>query len=167
MIFLVIVYFNSHYGFVQQVITMFNFDPHFFFKIEFFFLKSHTLNKYSCYHVYWSSFISRHVFIFNFHTPFIVLGLALSSDNSFEILTLCSLILVAPMLACLELHTIVLEVSWILLKASCQILPNPLSTNCSTSLKILLWNRFHVYTLSNCSLLYPRKYLQYVWTMQN
>jgi hypothetical protein len=58
-----------------------------------------------------------------------VLGLALSSDNSFEVLTLCSLILVAPMLACLKLYIIIFGVSWILLRASCQTLPNSLLTN--------------------------------------
>jgi hypothetical protein len=51
--FLMTIYFNNHYGFVQQVVSTFNYDPRFlFFKTEYFLFKSHTLNKYSCYHVY-------------------------------------------------------------------------------------------------------------------
>jgi len=39
--FLMIVYLNNHYGFVQYALSTFNFDPHFFsFKIKYFFFRS-------------------------------------------------------------------------------------------------------------------------------
>ncbi len=71
-----------------------------------------------------------------------VLGPTLSSNDSLEVLTFCSLIIVAPMFAYLKLHRFVFRVSWILLRASCYTLPNPLLTNrLIQTWKKMLWNQ--------------------------
>jgi hypothetical protein len=58
-----------------------------------------------------------------------ILGLALSSDDSSVVLKLCSLNLTATKLAYLELHKIIFGVSKILLITCSQGLLNPLLTN--------------------------------------
>ncbi len=46
-------------------------------------------------------------FFFNYHRHLMVSGLGLSFDDSQAVFTFCSLNLVAPKLACLELHRVV------------------------------------------------------------
>jgi len=84
---------NSHYIFVQQGTTLFKFKHKLFcfFITKYIFLKSHTLSKYSCSHVYWTTIQCKEWdFDFSFNFQFIVffvivhlvvLGLALSFDN--------------------------------------------------------------------------------------
>jgi hypothetical protein len=100
-------------------------------------LSNHNLERH---YDFLSSFIFWHIIFFNYCTCFVVLGPTPSSDDSQNFLTLCSSILVAPRLACLELHINIFKVSWILFIASCQALPNLLSTNCLVSLWKMLWN---------------------------
>ncbi len=91
------------------------------------------------------SIISWHFVIFDYHMPFVVSKLALSSNDSPNGLRFCSLIFVAPMLTWLELHTIVFWVSWIMLIASYQGLPSLLSTN----RKVSLWKNVLESAFSN------------------
>jgi hypothetical protein len=80
-----------------------------------------------------------------------VLGLALSSNNSLVVLKLCSLNSMATKLAYFKFHRIVFKVSIILLIASSQGLLNPLLTNCW----INLWK--NVLELASSNLHIPQK----------